>query len=379
MKRQVFLWMSFIVAFTLPCRASARQETDCFSLNGQEYSFAPVLGDFLKNGWEMGSVLETFGYSYSEGPYETEDAEEGEWVTYTDTLAEKNTVTFDSGYQLLSDEDVVGAYLDQIDVENGVEVTECTLGHLGVPVGYVDSFVVNGTELANADYAGMVNAFGEPETIEDNGGGVIIFYSLPELSAQISFVYNGAAGDAQSLAELKDTKALADEVCLYFGLPTIGDVSFSLNGQDYLIYPVMEDFLENGWELGESAEQIGDWSEEDGPYNVVTSGYYLTSGSSRMAVFLDDEMIRAGEAPETCSLRSLSLYGGSAVESLQIDGHEIAGATQDELLDSLGEPTRLLEERYGTTYYYFFPERGISVTVNYSGTSGGQSQISISF
>ncbi len=382
MKRFAFLWVGFMMAvFVLPGAASAGQGT-YFLLDGQEYSFAPVLGDFLENGWEMGSVLETFGYSWSEGPYETEEAEEGEWVTYSDTLTEQNTVTFDSGYQLLSGEDAVGAYLDEIAVGKGTELTECPLGHLGVPVGDVDSFIVNGDELANADYTDMVDAFGEPEIVEGNGAGVIVSYSLPELSAQISFVYSGAAGEEESLNELMDTEALADEICLYFGLPTIGDLSFSLNGRNYLIYPTLVDFLENGWELGESAEQIGDWSEEEGPYNVVTSGYYLTNGNNQVTACLDDEQVRAGEDPENCSLRSLSLYGSgdNAADSLQINGQEIAGVSQEQLVEALGEPYRLLEEPYGITYYYSFPECGITlITVNYSSTGGVQSQIMISF
>ncbi|MCD7715348.1 MAG: hypothetical protein LUI39_02705 [Lachnospiraceae bacterium] len=380
MKRYVFvlLLLNIAAAFALPCVASAEQET-FFSLDGQEYSFAPVLGDFLENGWEKGSVLETFGYSWSKGPYEREEAEEGEWVTYMDTQADNNMVSFDSGYELTNDADAVGAYLDQSAVEYGQEPAECPLEHLGVPAGYVDSLVVNGAELANADYTDMVDAFGEPETMEDTGAGVIFSYSLPELSALISFVYEGASGDEESLTELKNSEALADEICLYFALPTIGDVSFSLNGQDYLIYPVMGDFLENGWELGERVEQMGDWSEEEGPYNVVTSGYYLTSRNNQVAVYLDDEQIRAGEASESCFLRSLNLYG-DAVESLQINGHEIAGVTREQLVEILGEPRRLLEETYGTTYYYSLLECGITMmTVNYSDTGDAQAQISISF
>ncbi len=105
---------------------------------------------------------------------------------------------------------------------------------------------------------------------------------------------------------------------------------------------------------------MGVWSEEEGPYNVVTSGYYLTSGNNQVTVYLDDEQIRVGEDPETCSLRSLSLNGGGAVESLQINGYEIAGVTEEQLTDALGEPKRLLEETYGATYYYSFPACGIT-------------------
>jgi len=400
MKRLAFLWMSFMMAFALPGVAFAEQEIlaepdtsteqevsterelvteEYFSLNGQEYSFTPVLGDFLVNGWELESVLETFGYSYSGGSYETEDAKEGDWVTYTDDPDSANSVTFDSGYQLIDGENTLGAYLDQIIVETGTELAECPLARLGVNVGYVDSFILNGFELADADYACMEEAFGTPEIMEENEVSVTFSYSLPEVSAQISFVYYGAAGDAEGQTKLSDTKTLADEIYLSFGLPAIGDVSFSLNGQDYLIYPTLGDFLESGWELGEGMEKTGDWSEEEGPYNVVTTGYYLTSGDSQVSAYLNDQMARSGEAPETCLLRSLSLYGDDVVESLQIDGHEIAGVTQEQLVETLGEPYRLLEEEYGTQYYYSFPKHGLQMTVIYYKTGYAQTQISLSF
>ncbi|MCD8104601.1 MAG: hypothetical protein LUF35_06285 [Lachnospiraceae bacterium] len=412
MKRFAFLWMSFMIAFALPGAASAVQEVltepdtsterevsaepdtsteqelstesepvakEYFSLNGQEYSFTPVLGDFLENGWNLGSVLETFGYSYSEGSYETEDAEEGEWVTYTEDPDSTITVTFNSGYELLGGENAVGAYLDQISVETGTEPAECPLARLGVNVGYVSSFILNGIELADADYACMEDAFGAPETVEENEVSVIFSYSLPEVSAQISFVYYGAAGDTEGQNELRDTHTLADEIYLSFGLPTIGDVSFSLNGQEYLIYPALGDFLKNGWALGEGMEKIGDWSEEEGPYNVVTTGYYLTSGGFQVSAYLNEQMARSGENPETCLLRSLSLLGDDAVESLQIDGHEIAGVTREQLVETLGEPYRLLEEDYSTVYYYSFAQRGIEMMVAYYKSGSGQTQISLSF
>lgn len=137
------------------------------------------------------------------------------------------------------------------------------------------------------------------------------------------------------------------------------EVSFSLNGQDYPLSPVLRDFMDRGWTVDQPAEQVGSYTEEEGPSNLVVSGYYLTCGDSSVVVYLDMDECRAGVSAEECHVRSVGLYGRD-VESFRLDGRECADVNSDQLVTYLGDTYTVTELEDGSQYTYSLPEDGIS-------------------
>lgn len=58
----------------------------------------------------------------------------------------------------------------------------------------------------------------------------------------------------------------------------VTEPSFALNGEDYPLAPVLQDFIDRGWKLGKSTEQTGRYVEGEGPYG---SGRYRVSPEQR--------------------------------------------------------------------------------------------------
>lgn len=139
--------------------------------------------------------------------------------------------------------------------------------------------------------------------------------------------------------------------CSSVGAAPVSDPCFQLNGQDYPAHPVVQDFLDRGWKLDEATQYSGDYTPEDGPGNVIPTGYYLTDGEQRITVNLAVEERRDGVEPENCHLVSLSVFG-SNVDSVQIEGHELTGTDPEELASWLGEPDSKETESVGTICNY---------------------------
>lgn len=139
----------------------------------------------------------------------------------------------------------------------------------------------------------------------------------------------------------------------------VTEPSFALNGADYPLSPVLQDFLDRGWKQGKPVEQTGNYVEGEGPMDLVATGYLLSSGENHVNVYLNVDDCRSGQSPGACRLRSLSLYGYD-VESFCLDGNELAGIDRERILTVLGSPDSADEKEYGVIYGYSLPEKRIS-------------------
>ena len=139
----------------------------------------------------------------------------------------------------------------------------------------------------------------------------------------------------------------------------VTEPSFSLNGEDYPLAPILQDFIDRGWKRGNWIEQIGSYSEEGGPTDIVPTGYKLTSGDNRVNAYLDVEACRKGVQPNECGLRSMR-FTGEGVDSFCLDGIELSNADRSRILELLGDPDEIEEKDLGVIYHYSMPEKGIS-------------------
>ena len=162
------------------------------------------------------------------------------------------------------------------------------------------------------------------------------------------------------------------------GSTPTAEVSFSLNGQDYPLSPVLRDFLDRGWTVDQSAEQVGSYTKEKGPSNLVVSGYYLTCGDNSVRVSLDTDECRAGVSAEECHVRSVGLYGWN-VESFRLNGRECATVNSDQLVTYLGDTYTVTELEDCSQYIYSLPENGISEIYFFINSSETVGQIFVIF
>lgn len=159
----------------------------------------------------------------------------------------------------------------------------------------------------------------------------------------------------------------------------VDDPGFSLNGADYPALPVLQDFIDRGWVPNGVAEFIGDYSEKDGPTNLVAGGYYLVCGEDQIKALLNMDDCQNGVHPTERRMRSLSL-NGEDVTSFCLDGKELAEANREELLASLGEPDATRQLESGVIYTYFEPGNGVSeVSFSFKGTDTPAIQIMVVF
>ena len=142
-------------------------------------------------------------------------------------------------------------------------------------------------------------------------------------------------------------------------VPPVTEPSFALNGEEYPLAPVLQDFIDRGWKRGNWIEQIGSYSEEGGPTDIVPTGYKLTSGDNRVNAYLDVEACRKGVQPNECGLRSMR-FTGEGVDSFCLDGIELSNADRSRILELLGDPDEIEEKDLGVIYHYSMPEKGIS-------------------
>lgn len=159
----------------------------------------------------------------------------------------------------------------------------------------------------------------------------------------------------------------------------VTEPSFALNGEDYPLAPVLQDFIDRGWRLGKSTEQTGSYVEGEGPMDLVATGYLLSSGEDHVNVYLNVDDCRSGQSPGECRLRSLRLYGED-VESFCLNGEELASVGSDQIADRLGDPDSVDEKELGTFYYYSLPENNISrISFSFLNSSDTVGQIFIIF
>jgi len=159
----------------------------------------------------------------------------------------------------------------------------------------------------------------------------------------------------------------------------VTEPSFTLNGEAYPLTPVMQDFIDRGWKQGEPAGWGGYYSEEEGPTDIIATGYYLTSGSNRVNALLDETALRDGKQPSACRLRSLSLYGEN-IDSFCLDGKELAKIDSSQIIELLGNPNEVEEKENGVIYHYSMPEKSISeITFAFPNTLDTVAQIFIVF
>lgn len=162
-------------------------------------------------------------------------------------------------------------------------------------------------------------------------------------------------------------------------VPPVAEPGFSLNGADYPLSPVVQDFIDRGWRLGKSTEQMGNYVEGEGPKDLIATGYLLTSGSNRMNLYLNVDDCKSGLRPGECRVRSLSLYGKN-VDSFCLDGQELAQTDSSRIVELLGDPEEADEEEHGVMYRYSMPEKGISeITFTFPHTLDTVAQIFMVF
>lgn len=139
------------------------------------------------------------------------------------------------------------------------------------------------------------------------------------------------------------------------------EVSFSLNGEDYPLFPVLQDFMDRGWKLSKPNSWAGGYVDGK-PTGLIVDGYVLTNGESKVYVSLKLDDCKSGLEPGECRLKDMSIYG-SDVYSFCLDGKELSTIDSKQIIDVLGEPGSVEKEKYGEFYYYgnyFVRERGIT-------------------
>ena len=152
-------------------------------------------------------------------------------------------------------------------------------------------------------------------------------------------------------------------------VPPVTEPSFSLNGEDYPLSPVLQDFIDRGWKLGKSTEQIGNYMEGEGPADLVATGYLLSSGENHVNAYLNVDDCKNGLKPGECKLRSLCL-----------DGQELAQVDSSHIIELLGNPDKVDEKEHGVIYRYSMPEKSIyEITFTFPYTLDTVAQIFIVF
>ncbi len=140
------------------------------------------------------------------------------------------------------------------------------------------------------------------------------------------------------------------------------EASFTLNGVTYPQDPVLQDFLDRGWEMAYVVAQVGDPPDAfTKPDILYDTGYRLESGENHISVYLVESDVRNGVDAEECRVKCISVYGMN-VESFCLSGQEMVGIQEAELWEALGDP---LSAEDGTdtrpyTCTYAFPEQGIA-------------------
>ena len=162
-------------------------------------------------------------------------------------------------------------------------------------------------------------------------------------------------------------------------VPPVTEPSFLLNGEDYPLSPVLQDFIDRGWKLGKSTEQIGNYVEGEGPADLVATGYLLSSGENHVNAYLNVDDCKNGLKPGECKLRSLSLYGEN-VDSFCVDDKELAKIDGSRIIELLGNPDKVDEKEHGVIYRYSMPEKSIyEITFTFPYTLDTVAQIFIVF
>jgi len=86
----------------------------------------------------------------------------------------------------------VDAYLDYDDVRGGVQPGECRLRSLSVYGCDVDSFCLDGMELATIDSSDIIELLGEPDKADEEWLGKTYTYYMPEKGiSSIQFTFPG--------------------------------------------------------------------------------------------------------------------------------------------------------------------------------------------
>ena len=161
--------------------------------------------------------------------------------------------------------------------------------------------------------------------------------------------------------------------------PQVNNPGFSLNGADYPMLPVLQDFIDRNWVPDGVAEVIGDYSEKDGPTNLTAGGYKLVREESQIKVLLNMDDCKNGVHPTERRVRGLS-FRGTAVTSFCIGGQELAAANQAQLVSILGEPDATTQYEQGIIYIYSDPERGIKeFSFSFTGADTPATQIIVAF
>ena len=140
-----------------------------FALNEADYPLSPVLQDFLDRGWKQGKPVEQTGnYVEGEGPMDL----------------------VPTGYSLTNGGSRVSAYLDVDSCRGGAEPGACPLRSLSLYGENVESFCLDGKELADVDSARITELLGEPDRVEEKPNGMIYHYSMPEKGiSEITFAF----------------------------------------------------------------------------------------------------------------------------------------------------------------------------------------------
>lgn len=177
-KRWLYVLLAAVIllALVLILGAAFRPEKEVppvteasFALNGADYPLSPVLQDLLDRGWKQGKPVEQTGnYVEGEGPMDL----------------------VPTGYSLTNGGSRVSAYLDVDSCRGGAEPGACPLRSLSLYGEDVESFCLDGKELADVDSARITELLGEPDRVEENPNGMIYHYSMPEKGiSEITFAF----------------------------------------------------------------------------------------------------------------------------------------------------------------------------------------------
>lgn len=141
-------------------------------------------------------------------------------------------------------------------------------------------------------------------------------------------------------------------------LEPVTNPAFTLNGVDFPQNITMQDFIDRGWKRDKVIEQQGDYTENDGVTDLVYTGYRLTYGEHYISVYLDKDDLQSGIEPNECVIDRISFFPINIV-SFTLGDVELTTLQKDQVIDLLGEPDRVDDDRTLSYTYLSRPEEGI--------------------
>ncbi len=227
-----------------------------FTLGGENYKLPCKWDDFLANGWELS------------GQYVTLDTMIGGYTS--------------KEYGIKNGDSIVNVVFDNTSV-NAKKLKDCDVSSITIKRGDIGSMNVSllGGITFESTKDEIVNVFGEPSSVYDEAGYMVIFYTLDKAcEVTITKDSNDENGDKITLSNYKEpeeaevSKKAPAYLSDYVRPESPGDDIFSGNvvvdGDLYRMPAPVSEFLNNGWEFKEKCDFVEGLESES--FDLVKNG-----------------------------------------------------------------------------------------------------------